>query len=518
LPQEYAEALGALKCADGAALPSAFPDTDKAVAECEGNSACVAGVGFRAGFDYVLLGHLEKLDDRFETRFKLVNTHDFASRKTFGTRFSGTLLGLSQAIKEYAPALCHELNSGWTDPSKNAETEAADLSLDDEAAPAASDAPAPIVEAGSDHCARKLDTKQKDKAMSLFREGKKQMDAGQTEQALALFEQAHCEYPAPALRRAVSEAQLKLGWCDEAGVSAQLWRDESTGKEQTAADAWLAQLRTSCATVDVTTVPADASFSVDGDRRPLSDGHWAGKLLVGIHLLSAEKRGFRRQETRVKVLAGSSVHLTISLDPEAPGAPAPQPAPAPPPVVAAPPVVASPAAVSPSASAPAPTPRAPAPPPVAAAAPRSEVTSTQAAAPPVAGRPAAKQQPEPPARQQQAAARPAASEAPRSTLKLRWEPLVPAGVAVVALTVAIAEGALTRQCPTVVFTPNDAYNATLCVNSHAIAADVSWALAGAGAVTAGVLWLVLRNQPVMKETHPVKLSVAGNGLVLSGQF
>jgi hypothetical protein len=89
---------------------------------------------------------------------------------------------------------------------------------------------------------------------------------------------------------------------------------------------------------------------------------------------------------------------------------------------------------------------------------------------------------------------------------------------VVALSVAIAEGALTKQCPTTVFTPNDAYDAALCVNAHAVAADVSWAFAGAGAVTAGALWLVLRNQPVAKETHPVKLSVAGNGLSLSGQF
>ena len=86
------------------------------------------------------------------------------------------------------------------------------------------------------------------------------------------------------------------------------------------------------------------------------------------------------------------------------------------------------------------------------------------------------------------------------------------------LTVAIAEGALTKQCPTTVFTPNDAYDAALCVNSHAIGADVGWAIAGAGAVTAGVLWLVLRNQPVMKESHPVKLSVSGNGMVFSGQF
>lgn len=501
LPQDYAEALESLKCAEGVPLPAALPETEKAVAECEGNSACVAGVGFRAGFDFVLLGHMEKLDDRFETRFKLVNTHDFASRKTFGGHFSGTLLDLPQGIKDLAPVICHELNPTWTDPSrKTPESEAADLGFDDGATQPPEPVPAPqVADSGMDRCARKLEAKQKDKAMSLFREGKKLMDASQTEQALALFEEAHCDYPAPALRRATSEAQLKLGWCDEAGVSAQLWRDESSGNERTAADAWLAQLRTACASVDVNVVPDGAAFSVDGDRRPLADSHWAGKLLVGVHILAAEKPGFKRQEERVRVIAGSSLRLTLSLDSDTAAAVVP----------------AAPRALA--AVSPAPPPPAPPPPPPAAPPPPAQ----QAARAPPPPAP----QPQPPAQVSAApqppspALRVGESQAPAAPAgKVLWEPWVPAGVAVVGLAVAIAEGALTKQCPTTVFTPNDAYDAALCVNSHAIGADVGWAFAGAGAVTAGVLWLVLRNQPVVKDSRPVKLSVSGNGVSLSAGF
>ena len=109
-----------------------------------------------------------------------------------------------------------------------------------------------------------------------------------------------------------------------------------------------------------------------------------------------------------------------------------------------------------------------------------------------------------------AATPPTAAPAP---LRLRWEPFIPAGVAIVGLVVAITEGAWSKQCPTTGGTPQDVDNDTLCQLTHGVGADVGWGLAGAGAITAGVLWLVLKPAAPPSESTP-RVSFTGNGVSL----
>jgi hypothetical protein len=109
-------------------------------------------------------------------------------------------------------------------------------------------------------------------------------------------------------------------------------------------------------------------------------------------------------------------------------------------------------------------------------------------------------------------------EAPPSFLRARWMPLVPAGVAVVGAGFAIVEGVLALNCPAAQ-TAVGLYDSRICQASHASAANVGWGVAGVGAVTAGVLWLVLNHWPgLTPESHPVQLGATHNSLQLLGHF
>lgn len=101
--------------------------------------------------------------------------------------------------------------------------------------------------------------------------------------------------------------------------------------------------------------------------------------------------------------------------------------------------------------------------------------------------------------------------------RLRWEPWLPAGAAVVGLALGITGGVLSLQCPTAAGTPVDVQNEKLCQYNRGGLADIGWGLAGAGAVTAAILWIVLKPLPASSEAPPVRVSV-GNRVTLSGRF
>ena len=484
MADDYASALAQLQCAEAVSLPATRPQLDRATADCDGSSACIAELARSAAFDWVLVGHLEKMDDRYDTRFKLIEVRDFTARRSFSTQFTGTLSGLSQSIHGFAPVICQKMNPAWVSSAKvQAAQEAAELQFDDTPPPPGKTTPAAPLPLGlslddiplappAPVCATKPSPGDKSKAMATFRKGKQEMDAGHFKESLALFEEAHCGFPAPALRRAISEAQLRLGQCEAAQASADKWGDEAVGDERASVAPWLDQIRSSCVSTSITLQPADARLTVDGEARTSSEGRWSARLLVGSHTIRVERAGFKPQELQFRAVSSSPASTTISLVPER----------APPPSVA---VIEAPPARPPAVTAP---PRPTQPPP--ALAPKEE---------PVAVTPV----PVEPARR----------------ADLGWVPWLPAGVAVVGLGLAIAGGVLAAQCPSTAISPDALYDAQVCQANHATLADVGWGIAGAGAVTAGVLFLVLRNNPApAHESSPVQVGMTGNGLQVSGRF
>jgi hypothetical protein len=67
--------------------------------------------------------------------------------------------------------------------------------------------------------------------------------------------------------------------------------------------------------------------------------------------------------------------------------------------------------------------------------------------------------------------------------------------------------------------PQAVAGAVYCQHNNALLADVGWGVAGAGAVTAGILWLVLKPQTTPSpEAAPLHVSLSGNGVLLLGRF
>jgi tetratricopeptide (TPR) repeat protein len=306
------------------------------------------------------------------------------------------------------------------------------------------------------------------KAVQLGREAAEAYKAGSYAEAFAEYEAAYKLVPAPPLVLNLSRTALKLGRCEEAEGYA-LTYSAAFGGSDTAAIASPTTLLTSvheqCPEMQITSDPPGAKLLIEGVARSSSFvTPWRGRLFVGKHAVRARLDGFPEQRVELDVIPGTPSQLRLTF-------------------------VSTPVAAQVATPPPPPASVAPPPEPAPHPAPQVDLAATRSAPAP---------------------------------LRLRWEPFIPAGVAVVGLVVAITEGAWSRECPTTAETPGDVQREELCQLSHGTAADVSWAIAGAGAVTAGVLWLVLRpTSQSSTESAPSSsphVSVTGNGVALSGRF
>jgi hypothetical protein len=302
------------------------------------------------------------------------------------------------------------------------------------------------------------------RALKLGADGAAAYRAEHYAEALARFSEAYRTFPAAPLLLNISRAELKLGRCEEAIRYAEQFlavrRSEAASPD--APDDWLATVRRSCIEAEITSTPPGASIWIDGERQTSPESTpWSGRVTVGPHKVLLWKSGYQKAEGALVVTADAPAHLSLSLSSSTPS---------PSPEAVAPTVVTAPPPASPS-----------------TATPSAPVTTP----PPVS----------------------------RNVRRLRWEPFIPAGVAVVGLALAIAGGVLSGQCPTTVGPATDVYAAEVCQYNRAGLADFGWGLAGAGAVTAGVLWLVLKPQTTTsQETPPVRVGFLGNGAFVAGRF
>jgi hypothetical protein len=311
-------------------------------------------------------------------------------------------------------------------------------------------------------------------AVRLGHEGSEAYRADHFAEALRSFEAAYRLMPAAPLVLNISRAELKLGRCADALRYAEQYRaavGEQVGASPDAPDEWLETVRRTCIESEITSAPTGATIWIDGERQTAPETTpWTGRLPVGHHKVLLWKSGYDSQEEVLEVTGGAPARLSLALHATgtsaAPGA-------------GTPPAISTPA---------------PLPPPEQQASSGAQGRDVTVPAP----------------RQ-------------RAAPRLRWEPFIPAGVAVVGVAMAIAGGVLTRQCPSSVGPDQGVTAAETCQYNRAGFADVGWGVAGTGAVTAGVLWLVLKPPAASAEAPPaagpaVRVGWSPSGVLLSGRF
>jgi len=312
------------------------------------------------------------------------------------------------------------------------------------------------------------------------------MNAARYGDAKKLFDDAWCACPLPLLRHGMSSASLHLGQCDDALRLAQLWLDGAGDRDREEAQSWLAEVNGQCVQLDIQTIPAGATLYLDGSEAPLGTSPWHGRLLAGTHSVLAQKAGFPDVTSRVPAaVKDSSVPPVVMLfaqaattAPSTPPAVAPPPAAAPPIAPAAAPVQAAtpPAPIPTITVKPSPTPAAATAAPLAVA-PKREVGGTFIAT---------------------------------------WATL---GLAAVAFVVGGIEGGNASHCPAESWTPVGVGGTYQCQSSYALGANISYGIAGAAALTSGILlftWLpeALRTP----ETPRVALQLGPSSVAVNGRF
>jgi hypothetical protein len=369
-----------------------------------------------------------------------------------------------------------------------------------------------IAHADDAPCASRMTPAGAKRAMPIAVQAKQALSAGHNDEALKLYQRAWCLYPKPTLCHGLSKAEFYLGRCSDALAHAHIWAEHPGADEREKAQGWLTAVEAGCVSVAIRTDPPGASIRVDGSPIALGTTPWTGALHAGAHHLILSRTGFDDLRPEITVPWGRrSAPLEESFTMQR----------APPVFVELPPI---PEAEPPVAAAP------PAPPP-AAPAPATPSVAEPAAPPaataPVTSQPAAASTPAAPAAvtTQRAPASPppvptAVVTGHPAKLRLRWEPLIPASAALVGLAIGIAGGVLSTQCPVTAVTVVDAYADQRCQFNRAGLADIGWGLAGAGAATAAILWLVLKPGPLSPAPHPAVLeaSFLGNGLQVKGRF
>jgi len=185
--------------------------------------------------------------------------------------------------------------------------------------------------------------KTRDAARKAYGAGEKAFDAGKYADALENFKKANDLIPSPHAAFWVAQCLDKLGKNDEAvaAYEALLASPDVAkigGDKQDEAKARLADLKgKQVGEVNIETVPAGASVSIDGQPQP-GETPMILKLAPGAHKISITNAGYEAQELDVDVTAGQRVDKSVELkgmDMPAPAAttepPPSETAPAPPP-------------------------------------------------------------------------------------------------------------------------------------------------------------------------------------------
>jgi len=178
------------------------------------------------------------------------------------------------------------------------------------------------------------DEKTRRKARDAFNAGKKAADKADYAAAEVKFKEANELIPSPHAMHWVAVCLDKQGKVDEAIAQYAAVLDDpkvaELGEEKVAeTKARYKELRaTKIATVNLTTVPAGAMVTVDGEAQP-GETPLTLELEPGAHKLAITASGHLPKEVELNVEAGQALDENVELQPEP--APAPEPVAAPPP-------------------------------------------------------------------------------------------------------------------------------------------------------------------------------------------
>ena len=321
--------------------------------------------------------------------------------------------------------------------------------------------------ARAEKCAAEPEGHQAPRAAKLVKQAKQALSAGRFSDALSLFERAYCIYPTTILKHGISSAELNLGRCDDAVRDARFWLDHAGGEEIGEARDWLTDVLGQCVDVTLKTNVELSSIVIDGSITVVTP--WTGRLRAGTHTLAASGVGMLSVETRIEVPPGERTK------PLAFG------------------IVLQPALALPPIEEPTPAPKAVPPPAAPAPALPPAVVATPNPAPPAATAP----------------------QRNNGAFVATWVVL---GVGVVSAVLGASFGASANTCPTHVDTPVGLKGALQCQSNWDTASNVSWAIAGASAITAGGLalsWALPHKSSEQQQKVSVSLNPANAGLALN---
>jgi hypothetical protein len=159
----------------------------------------------------------------------------------------------------------------------------------------------------------------RDRARALVGEGLDRLQAGDHAQAAALFRRAYAAYPSPSILYNVGLAEQSLGHRAEAyRAFHRFLRDAGSGasaRRRENALAFLHSLRPQLAFVDLVLDVAGAQVTVDGALLATSPLSESLVLEPGIHQLDVELEGRRPFRRQLRLAAGSSDVVVVTLSP-----------------------------------------------------------------------------------------------------------------------------------------------------------------------------------------------------------
>lgn len=180
------------------------------------------------------------------------------------------------------------------------------------------------------------------RAKALFEQGVADYDAGRYEQALASFQEAYRIRPHPLVNVNIANCYDKLGKALQAVFHFQRFLESDAGSpaQREEVNKALERLKQQVGKVLLRITPDGALAIIDQGEQRKSPILEAIQLEAGKHDLEVKLAGYRTVQRPLIVKGGTTLELSIALEPEGKNAPVPvvavvphvEPAPAPPPV------------------------------------------------------------------------------------------------------------------------------------------------------------------------------------------
>jgi len=166
------------------------------------------------------------------------------------------------------------------------------------------------------YCADATYASAQPKAMSVLRDARKDLKKKKFAVALEKLQGDFCAFPAPALLRFISEAQLGLGKCDAASSSTDDWQARADKVEKPAIAFWRKQIKARCVPVTVNVKPDGVLLTIDGESQAFAGEQWTGTLTAGPHkfLLNGPEHAARTVQLQI---GPHQKPISLSLTPSA---------------------------------------------------------------------------------------------------------------------------------------------------------------------------------------------------------